>query len=346
VWTKRYLVLRKLILIGLIFFAGGNLKNVSSGKVSIPDDPNDVFWIDHKPQHLNNIPNISFFSPVDFESLILPIKRAGNLILLEAVIDDISGNLILDTGSGGMVLNSIYFMQGRRMPGLVAGGITGSTGPLKRTIIRNLQISDMFLEDITADLLDLGHIENARNVKVLGFFGLSLIAGYEVVIDLRNSIMELHPLDQSGNRTSVSNRRPSMDMNIPVSSTNGVVFLDAFINERKLTFCLDTGAEANVLSSQLPGRVLNTVNIFRRSNLRGAGTHSVEVLYGVMHDFTIGTVSLPGMNTIVTNLSAMGSSFAVRIDGMLGCDFLEKGIFYINLKQNTLGISLYKEGLK
>ncbi|MFU8842778.1 MAG: hypothetical protein ACNA7V_03105 [Bacteroidales bacterium] len=335
-----------LLLIGLIFFAGGNLKHISSGKVSIPDYPDDVVWIEYKPPHLHKITGISFLPPADYESLAFPIKRAGNLILLEAVIDDISGNLILDTGSSGMVLNSIYFRQGRKTGGLVAGGITGSTGPLTRTKIRSLQISEMFFEDITADVLDLGHIENARNVKVLGFFGLSLIAGYEVVIDLRNSILELHPLDQSGHRTSGSNKSPSMDLNIPVRSSNGVVFLDALMSEMKLTFCLDTGAEANVLSSQLPGRVLNTVSIFRRSNLRGAGTHSVEVLYGVMHDFSIDDVSLPGMNTIVTNLSAMSRAFAVRIDGMLGCDFLEKGIFYINLKQNTLGISLYKEELK
>jgi hypothetical protein len=338
------LSLHTLLLIGLIFFSAGSWDPASSGKGSITDYPGDVVLIDYQRATRKEVPVIAFHLPGGFTSVTLPLKRAGNLILLEALIDDIPGNLILDTGSGGIVLNSIYFRQGRKTGSLVAGGITGSTGPLTRIKIRNMQISEMFFEDITADVLDLGHIENARNVRILGFFGLSLVAGYEVVIDLKNSILELHPLDQSGNRSFESNKRPSMDLHIPVISSNGVVFLDAFINERKLTFCLDTGAEANVLSSQLPGRVLNTVDIFRRSNLRGAGTQSVEVLYGVMHDFSIGTVSFPGMNTVVTNLSAMSNAFAVRIDGMLGCDFLEKGVFFINLRQNTLGIKLYTEG--
>jgi hypothetical protein len=338
--------LGKTVLIVLIaltgeFFQSSFFENITSG-----NQFHDLTQTGENQTNIASEPPVLTMGQQNPESYTIPLKRAGNLILVEAIVDSIPGNLILDTGSTGMVLNSIYFRQGRKARGYVAGGITGSAGTVTRTKIQNMQISEMFFEDITADVMDLGHIENARNIKVLGFFGLSLISGYESVIDLRNSVLELYRLDNSGNRVIKSNKESSLDIIIPSRTFGGVIFFDAFINDRKLTLCLDSGAEANVLSIHLPDKVLSTVDIFRRSTLRGAGTQQVEVLYGAMSDFSIGNINVRDMNTIITNLNALGDAYAVRIDGMLGCDFLEKGVFYMNLRQNTLGIRFYKEELK
>jgi len=122
-----------------------------------------------------------------------------------------------------------------------------------------------------------------------------------------------------------------------------VVFIDAIINKSKLTFCLDTGAESNVLGSELPGKILNTVNIISRSALRGAGAQQAEVLYGIMNQLSIGRKHFDGMHVIITNLSAMSQFYGIPIHGMLGCEFLEKGKFFINLKQERVGIIFNKE---
>ena len=41
----------------------------------------------------------------DFETLVIPLKRAQNLLLVEAKVDSIEGNFILDTGAPYLVLN-------------------------------------------------------------------------------------------------------------------------------------------------------------------------------------------------------------------------------------------------
>ena len=279
-------------------------------------------------------------------SFTIPLKRAGKLILMEAVVDGISGNIILDTGSTSLVLNSIYFRHGRQQRSLVAGGVTGNTGVISRSHIEHITISDLLLHNLEADITDLGHIETARNIRVLGFAGLCIFRDFEIVIDLHSSVMELYRLDNRGNRLFEPRQKGVLDIELPVIIESDIVFVDAYINNRKLTFCLDTGAESNVLSIHLPNRVVNTVNITRRANLRGAGAQQVEVLYGIMTDFSIGKLKFDGMNTILTNLNAMNQSYGTRIDGMLGCDFLEKGIFYINMKKKNLGIKLIKEERK
>jgi len=318
-----------------------SFRHLTSNQEIPVDYPGEVVWIDFRP----TTPTQKIISSniLDFESITLPLKRAGNLILLEAIIDSIPGNLILDTGSSGLVLNSIYFRHSRKSGNLVAGGITGSTGTVAKSRIKNLQISAINFQNLDADILDLGHLEKARNVKVLGFFGLSLFADFEVVIDLYRSVMVLHQLDYSGKRLDQSTGSQAVDINLSVQVFSDVIFVDGYIAGRKLIFCLDTGAESNVLGSHLPNKVINTVSVYRRSELRGAGAQSVEVLYGSMNDFTFGKSPISGMKTIITNLGAMSDSYGVRIDGMLGCDFLERGLFYLNLKQKKLGIAFNKE---
>ena len=58
----------------------------------------------------------------------IPIKRAGNLILMEVQIDSIVGNLILDTGAPHLVLNKTYFRNYPLYGNVMASGITGGGG--------------------------------------------------------------------------------------------------------------------------------------------------------------------------------------------------------------------------
>lgn len=305
--------------------------------------PKEVVWINSNLAFPSPPFPVSYTAEGDFRSLVIPVKRAGNLILMDAIVDSLPGNLILDTGASGMVLNGIYFRDNSFAVGRSAGGVTGTTGELRKANISHLQISEMYFEDITADVTDLGHIENARNVKILGLLGLNMFSELEVVIDLAGGVMELHRLDRDGERIDIQSKRPRFDLDIPVRYNRNILFMEGEISGKRLTFCLDSGAESNVLHSMLPGKVLNTVSINRRSSLRGVGSASVEVLFGVMNEFFVGEHAFPGMQTIVTNLSAMSNAYGIQIDGMLGCDFLDKGIFFINLEKKELGICFNKE---
>jgi predicted aspartyl protease len=277
----------------------------------------------------------------ELDSLVIPIKRAGNLILMEVAIDSLSGNMILDTGSSSLVLNSIYFRNGNRRSNYSAGGVTGSVGTVSRIQIDHLNISELYFNNLTANVSDLSHIEKARNVRILGFCGLSIFKDFEVVVDLKNAVVELHRTNYSGKRIHGDADKPKTNIEIQVEVISNVVFIDGIVNRRKLRFCLDTGAESNVVNSGLSGRILDNVEITGRSNLRGAGNQKIEVLYGVLNELKIGNRNILPMPVVLTNLSAMSNYYGIPVDGMLGCDFLEKGVFYFNVKRQTLGINFY-----
>lgn len=335
-------ITQRLLFILLLLFSSSKSPEARSQYCTYPED---IIWLDYQTKHVLVLNKCSMALNDEIISLSIPIKRAGNLIMLDAIIDSVQGNLILDSGSAGLVLNSMYFRQNRRSGNLVAGGVTGSTGVVSNTRISKLQLSGLSFSGLVADVTDLGHIEKARDTRVLGLFGLSLFSGYEVTIDIRNSYLELHRVDRKGERLVAGSKKQKADVLLPVQISTDVVFVNAQISGRALTFCLDTGAESNVLGSHLPGRVLSTVEIYRRSSLRGVGAQSVEVLYGTMNDFSIGGKKLNGMNTIITNLNAMSNSYGIRIDGMLGCDFIDKGVITINLHKQELGINFYREDM-
>lgn len=330
----------------VLFLTAFILSSFTPGSLQQPKRQNfckdNLVWLDSRLASGAGLTNPAMSNGV--ESVIIPLKRAGNLILMDALIDSLYGNLILDTGAEGIVLNSIYFRSKRRASSQMAGGITGTTGTVSQSKVGSLQISDLVFSNLDVNVSDLGHIESARNVKILGFFGLNLINNYEAVLDLRNNLLELHRTDQRGNRLNTASNLPRFDISIPATVSSDVLFIRGTINQRSLNFCIDTGAETNVLSSALPDRVLSTVSVFRRSTLKGAGSQNVEVVYGMMNDFAIGNNKISGMNSIITNLSAMGNFYKMPIDGMLGCDFFEKGVFYINIRKKNISIKLNKEG--
>jgi predicted aspartyl protease len=276
-------------------------------------------------------------------SVVIPLKRAGRLLLFEASIDGQIGNFILDTGSTGLVLNQTYFRDYVTIDRVDAGGITGSTAPAGRIRIKRLQVSDMVYENLFADVTNLGHIENRRGVKVYGLFGMNLMKNMEIMIDVRNNVLQLHRLDKEGNRLDKSSRPSKFDVSGYVCEHNNMACVSVVIAEKTLDFCIDTGAESNVLDVNLPKKVLSTVAITRRSTLQGTGSGTSEVFYGNMSECSIGGQSIGEMQALITNLAGLSEKYGYTINGMLGYDFFEKGKIYINLVKKELGVILNKD---
>jgi predicted aspartyl protease len=278
----------------------------------------------------------------DFQTITIPLKRTGRLFLIEARIDDQVGNLIFDTGASGLVLNRTYFRKYTGSEKSSGGGVTGSFDKIYRIVVKRIDISEMYYENVIADLADLGHIENRRGVKILGLFGLSMIHNFEVIFDAGKSELQLNRIDKQGNRLNSGKQEIKFDFTQKVETQHDIMLIKGKIGDKTLNFCLDTGAESNVISSDVSKKVMSTIQINRRSNLGGASAGSVEVLYGTMKELEFGNHQFGDMETVVTSLSSMSESYGCSIDGMLGYDFWQKGIFCINFGKNEISFSMAK----
>ena len=299
---------------------------------------------------LSNYPLSSFqsntYSPefnLNSDSVVIPLKRAGRLFLIEAVIDGQTGNLVFDTGANGLVLNSTYFRNYTKSGSSTSNGITGSVGPIDQIAVGKLEFSNISYKNISADLVNLGHIENRRGVKILGLIGFSMMRNLEIIINPINSELKLIRIDKRGERVNRTLAEFKNDFTQEIEGNTNIIFLRGKIAGKNLNFCFDTAAETNAISSDSNKSILSTLTITRRSTLKGAGAARSEVLFGRMGNFSIGEKEIKEMETIITNLDALSEAYGTKTDGMLGYNFLEQGTFCINFVKKQFGIRFTKK---
>ncbi len=325
----------RFFLIILILTIGESFSIIPSDQLSILEEPILV--------NLSQLPsrNINIIDPQalgDFNSLTIPLKRSGRLYFIEAIIDGVQGNLLFDTGATGLVINKTYFRNHAIFESFSSNGITGSTGSTGSTNVKEIKISDLLYKNTRADLVDLSHIENKRGVKVIGLLGFNMIKSFEIVIDLTHNELQLHRIDRKGNRINPQEIEMTQDHTQKIDPWRPVLIVKGLIGGKSLNFCLDTGAETNVINSRSPKSVMSTITITRRAGLGGAGQAINEVLFGTMNDFMLDKYPIRDMETIITNADALSEVYGVTIDGMLGYSFLEKGIITINLAKKQFCI--------
>jgi predicted aspartyl protease len=279
----------------------------------------------------------------DFKTLVLPIRRVQNLIVVEARINDIVGNFILDTGCPLLVLNKTYFRKGYEIQDRTeVSAAGGESAPVYRTKVNNLNIRELYFEKIAADLSDLGHIENQRGIKILGLLGVGLFTSFEMVIDLHKSVVYLHRLDANGN-VPESERVVHTEeiLNIPIVLMRNIITVNATVAGKTLTLCIDTGAETNALSNLVSSKILSGFNVSKRMLMLGTGGARTEVLLGTLDEMTIGSKTFKNTHTIITKLENLGDAYGRSIDGILGNNFLVKGIISINFVKNELRMNAF-----
>jgi len=286
-----------------------------------PASPSSVYHILSAPKlNLSGDPVVTS----DSASCTIPFTRVGNLILIQAKADTIEGNFILDTGAPGLVLNLTYFRQYVSSNASDKGGITGGVVTAAQTTIDKLSFGPVKYYHTDADLINLGHIETSKGVKILGLLGTQLFKQFEMIIDYEKNLIYLHLIGRKESATYKSSLLADTATYsvVPIEMVEDKIIAHGEMGGKKLKFVIDSGAESNVLDSRLPGKVFESVVITRRVLLSGSSNQKVEALYGNLKNMKIGNQQISSLPVLITNLEKMCYSYNDCIDGMLGFDFL------------------------
>jgi Aspartyl protease len=281
-------------------------------------------------------------SLADSVSCTIPFSRAGNLILIRAKADTTEGNFILDTGAPGLVLNITYF---RDYPATTIideeqSGITGVVTSVKRTSVKAFSFGCIKSPVVSADLINLGHLENAKGVRIMGLIGLSFLKQFEMIIDYENSLLYFHRIakNEAATYKSPMLKDKSTYSVVPIEIWNHKIVTRTTIGGKKLRLIIDSGAESNLLDSRLPNKVFENVEILRRVQLMGAGQKKVEALYGNLNNLSIGGQNTGTLPVVITNLEKTCLVDNTCIDGILGFDFLSLHKIGFNFVTNKMYI--------
>lgn len=278
----------------------------------------------------------------DTASCTIPFSRAGNLILIKAKADSMEGNFILDTGCPGLVLNLTYF---RNYPTTYhadedQAGISSTSSSVTRTMVKELTLGTIHYFKAEADVLNLGHIENSKGVKILGLLGMQLFKQCEMIIDYEKNLIYLHHIARKESTTYQYEmlKDSSAYTTYPIDLTDNRILFKTELAGRKLKLVIDCAAESNILDSRLPNKIFEQVTISQRVLLTGTGNKKVEALYGSLNQFKIGNRIIDNLPVVITNLEKTCFSFDGCVDGVLGFDFMSLHKIGFNFVNNKMFI--------
>lgn len=276
----------------------------------------------------------------DTSEATIPFNLVGKLIILQASADTSTGNFIFDTGSPGLVLNNTYF---RDYPvtashGSSSSGISGRGESAEQTSVAHFRLGPMHYFRAKADLLPLGHLEEARGIRILGLIGVAMFRECEIEIDYTGSVIRLRHIGRKELKTyrneNLSDTTKFYAWAFELRDNR--ILLNTSIGARKLIFTIDYAAETSVIDAGLPEKVLDSVQIGGRVLLTGSGTRRIEALSGELSGLRIGNTAVSSLPVIVTPLENTCFGGMVCIKGVLGFDYLSQGVIAINFRKRIL----------
>jgi len=282
--------------------------------------------------------------PEGLNTLVIPIKRAGNLIIIEAQVDSVAGNFVLDTGAPYLVLNATYFRDMPKYGDQDANGINGNSAGSFRTEVKNFSLGlDLSFKRLTADVADLSAIENNKHIKILGLLGTQIFRKMAITVDHFHNVLYLHKLDSKGEIPVGERVFNNPEMTTPFKYLNDVIFLQGSINQKKLWFSFDTGAECNLLSADAPKNVMSVMKPINTSTMIGVGGAGKKPLvYANFSELFIGNYRFLNNRVLITNLDHLGRAYDNSMDAVLGYDFFARGIFTINFVKKEFEMYIYR----
>jgi hypothetical protein len=310
---KRYLIiLLSLIAIAITSFADPSL-HITIGKIAFKN----AYLADPDPSG-------------EFNTLVIPIKRANNLIIIQAQVDTMQGNFVLDTGAPYLVLNQTYFRDYPKYSELESGGINGDNGASFRTSVKSLNMAELRFDRLQADVTNLSAIENSHHIKILGLLGTKLFSKFAITVDLFQNVLYIHKLDKNGDIPDQEVVYHDPILKIPFLNADNTMFFKVEVNDNTMWFAFDTGAETNLIDYHQAKKMMGGLDIISRAKLTGIGGSTYEVLYARFDKLLIGQRLFTSNRVLVTSLEKMGKAYGHTVDGILGYDFFVRAVFSIN----------------
>ncbi|NCD71763.1 pepsin/retropepsin-like aspartic protease family protein [Mucilaginibacter agri] len=280
----------------------------------------------------------------DFKVLTIPIKRAGNLILVEAQVDSVAGNFLLDTGAPYLILNATYFRYLPKITEQDAGGINGRTAGTFTAVVHNFSLGfDLHYDRLVADVTDLSGIENSKQVKILGLLGTRLFAKLAITIDLNKNLLYVHKLDSKGEIIPAERVFNTPTVKITFRYMNDVIFIKGTVSDKSMWFAFDTGAETNMIDYHAPKKIIKSLQVINRSKVTGVGGSSYEIIYARFEKLIIGDYPFISNRVLVSNLENIGKAYGYTVDGILGYDFFARGVFTVNFAKKEFEMYIYNQ---
>lgn len=268
------------------------------------------------------------------EFAILSFNRIGNLIYLEAVVDEKAGVFLIDTGYNGILLNKDHYSG---MPSdLYLQGTNGAGGKLESKRV-DVKLDLLQIENIEAQIGDLGELQKSIGIPLHGMIGSTFFEDFELMIDYTNNKLVMIKLDRDGEKmVGLPIINPATDTlalqfkgHLPVIAVN--------VGEMELALGIDTGATSNLFGSNHWSNLEDFVWGAQELYLRGLGKARRKTKAGMVSRIHLEGIPFQSMRTLFSNIGHINRDLAgPNLDGIIGYEFLHQYTMGFNFRKKEM----------
>jgi hypothetical protein len=261
--------------------------------------------------------------------MVVPFELAERLIVVEAEIEGVRGNFLVDSGSPTFVLNAGRLVQLSDLAKPLDQSIHGASGAVQNVMqvdALGFIWKDIELASINAIFYDLSHLEKNVGVDVLGIIGVEFLQRFTLVFDYDQQELTLITEDPA----KFWSKKPTNS--IEFTMIGHIPVIDTKIGKQPLLFGIDCGAAAAMLFTKWEEPLQNHYQFLGQSVLTGADHNSQVGNEVKLAAFVVDGLSYKDhtfrFNDLVFN-------HEIVIDGLIGYEFLSEyktAIDYTNRK--------------
>ena len=268
----------------------------------------------------------------------VPFTLAENLIVVEAEINGVAGNYLVDTGAQAIVLNRPRFAAADidtvELTHTAPSGVGGAMQDVLGAINLQLSWGTIRLDGLQGLVADLTHLEKSIGVPVAGLIGFNVLERFEIHFDYAARELTLYglggdnrPLAHTGLGEPAQITAFDMVAHIPVFPVR--------IGGLELRMGLDSGAGDGMLFERWQAPLEGQYEFLERTELRGGDKNVqmgdvVRIDHVQVHDIDYG-----GMEFRFNDMAAHGGK-TLPMDGLLGYEFLKTRPTSINFRRREL----------
>lgn len=234
----------------------------------------------------------------------------SNLIVVQAKVNGIEGNYILDTGASGLVLNADRHSSSTQRSCIIQG-VSNSKAKALKTKISAFRFGNIVKQNITAACLSLGHIESSMDITLDGLIGMDILSEASIYIDYDAQLISL--LDPS-----TVERTP--DYSLDISFVNSIPVVATEIQGKRVNMAIDFGASTSLICATVADGL--DLQVIAQVDLQTASGTEQLLDKVALKDITLDGVYDYGTTAVVADLSHL-SSGETSIHGLIGLDLLK-----------------------
>ncbi len=271
----------------------------------------------------------------------VPFELVDRLIVVQAEVNGVFGNYIVDSGAPTVMLNQTRFaadaIDSFEMNHAAPKGAGGAMTDVKAARGLELSWGAIRMSGLDGLVTDLTHLEeNLGGIELAGLIGFNVLEQFQVYFDYAAQELTLIRLD-GDNRAVQQSTLGKPDLVVEFELMMHVPVLPVRIAGLDLKMGLDSGAAGGMIFTRWQDELRDEYEFIKRDELTGAD-HNVQMGDVVrIPNMQFGDLDYNDMTFRFNDLAGHGD-FEVPFDGLLGYEFLKTRPTAINFRARELTI--------